>query len=328
MDPQRPWRRFMYRQDARYQSRALFFTSEIFTTDPFYWDRLVLDRELSSDHNLDVPDLSLSAVRQRLKVYNTELKQPLHIILHVNAAQRSEKDDEQIRRLIGTEQLVVSAEWRPTLTLQNAPGERLSCGGRSGTFGGFITDGTQYVGVSCAHVAGPVGAIVTDKYGHALGSVSAQATLTIMARGSVCTPFPPPRSTGASLNKSDCSLVSMLSPVSRTGLAPSITSSLNQYDRITILTPVNRSYAVRSLCIASTLTLGSNRYCYSPLVELYAPSGTTGRGDSGSWGVNVSSQWSTMTVGADTVSTFAMDARDVEGWINASGTFSSAWHVV
>jgi hypothetical protein len=88
-------------------------------------------------------------------------------------------------------------------------------------------------------------------------------------------------------------------------------------------------FSVRSLTTAMRLSHGGAYYCYAPLIEFYSAMGTTWPGDSGAWSLaNQFSEWAAVVVGADTLSTFAIDARDVSDWLDNCGIVSKGnWSI-
>ncbi|QPC91318.1 hypothetical protein [Mesorhizobium sp. INR15] len=281
------------------------------------------------------PDLDWDAMQDRFQddrisehlIGREKPRDPFHIELHVRQDAYDLSQAEIVRRLANDSPLFVTVQRRGAMKLQFASGDLILSGGKSGTIGGFIADhrGTVY-GLTCSHVAS--GGVVTDVTGRKCGDVKASTTQVSMASGSVCHPNPRRGSPTCAINSLDLALVEMSVAATATGLK--LGGSVAQGDIVDV--GASRSsyrFGVRSLCIAMQLGLNSVDYCYSPLIELYSPAGTTWPSDSGAWGLtNQFSEWATVMVGADSVSSFAIDARDAADWIDTCGIVSAgAWSV-
>ena len=259
--------------------------------------------------------------------YGSGHKYPFQVILHVDQTRFSDDELETIGSMTEDERVLVTAEWRPPMRLQFAAGDQVLSGKSTGTIGGFISEGNNTFGLTCSHVV--TGNTVTDLGGQQIGKVARQASPHKMAIGSVCTPYPPNGAIGAFVNNNDFALVNVSVAVQPSGYAASPAPSLQQTDLIDVnCQKGSLRFTVRSLCIAMNISHGGNSYCFAPLVELYSLSGTTQRGDSGSWGIKGGTDWATMIAGADSISSFAFDARDVAQWIDGCGSVTpGAWSV-
>lgn len=254
---------------------------------------------------------------------------PIQVVLQVNTEKRNELDDVAVSELTSTDRLFVTAEWRPQMRLQFFAGDNIVCGAKRGTMGGFVTDGTDVFGVTCAHVAGAIGTSANDLHGSIVGLVKDSSTRTAMSAGSVCTLHPAGGESGAATNVHDCALVEMASSVAPTGMKSHVVHSLRQGDSITVGAGASsKRFVVRSLCYVMAISDAGIDYCFTRLVELYSQAGTTTAGESGSWGLTGANEWATMTVGADSISTFGIDARNTGTWVGASQALGTGcWSV-
>jgi hypothetical protein len=259
--------------------------------------------------------------------YGPIYKYPFQVTLHADLSKLSESESEVIGQMTRDENVLVTAERRPPARLQLSAGDQVLSGGTRGTLGGFIRDGADIYAVTCGHVAKSTS--ITDLTGNSVGNTTVITAPQAMLPGTVCTPFPAPPAIGAHVNSGDFALISTTAPVSPSGLNSSVSLTLNQSDLIDVLCGgSSRRFAVRSLCIAMAIADSGTDYCFAPLVELYSGSGTTRSGDSGAWGVKNGTDWATTIVGADSISSFAFDARDVASWIDASGVVTGGgWTV-
>lgn len=257
-----------------------------------------------------------------------EFKSPFQLILHVEKGSAMENEAEELTSLTRRADVFTTIEKRGRMRLQLTSGDGIACGSNTGTLGGFIDNGSGVIyGVTCAHVA--MTHRVFDHAGTQIGTLTTATKQSSMQPATVCTPFPPTGAIGATINSGDFALIHMSNPVQQ--MNASLAQSLHQGEVIDVNGSKTRHrFNVRSLCIAMRLTVGSQDFCYAPLVELYSRSGTTWSGDSGAWGMkNQQSEWAAMVAGADSISTFAFDARDVGQWIGNCGFIPSGsqWSV-
>lgn len=293
------------------------------------WERLpafVWEKWWSSEDHAVVPPYDHEESLQTLKDIEGRFtgpgRYPFQVILHVNQERAVREEYDIIRELASDEDLVVTVEWRPPMRLQIAAGDRVRSGTARGTIGGFVVDGPYTFGVTCAHVV--TSSQIDDLNGKGVG-VAIQRTTPSPAGGAVCTLSPAPGDVVAPVNNSDFALVRMQVQVGRSGYGARPATALRQCDPIDV---GGRRFTLRSLCIAMDVLQSGTSFCFAPLIELYSSSGTTQPGDSGSWGTK-SGDWATMVVGADAISSFAIDARNVAQWIDGCGSVTAGnWFVL
>lgn len=267
-------------------------------------------------------DLDWDAVLDRFRdgdigqdIARKSLRGPLQFELHVRQDAYDEGQAKIVRGLANETPLFVTVARRGAMQFQLAGGDRILSGSKSGTIGGFIADaqGTVF-GLTCSHV-GSTGT-VTDVSGTPVGKIIVSTAQTPMVTGSVCHPNPRPGSIACAVNSLDLALIEMSVAVAGTGLT--VTGSVAQGDTVDVdANGARYRFGVRSVAIAMQLGLGGISFCYSPMIELHSPAGTTWPSDSGAWGLTRQfSEWGAVVVGADSVSSFAMDARDASAWID------------
>ena len=200
--------------------------------------------------------------------------------------------------------------------MQLAPGDQVWSGGMRGIVGGFVSDGTHEYGVTCGHVA--VGPDLSDKSKSIVANVTASEKPAPMPVGGICDPKQRVGNPSVVINNIDSAVALLTTAVQPSGIK--LAGSVRQADRISVQAQGGRlDFTVRSLAIAMSLKSGSDLNCFSPLVEMFPDTVTTNLGDSGAWGLkNAGTEWATMVVGADSVSSFGTDARDVHRWIESN----------
>lgn len=245
-------------------------------------------------------------------------KQPIILELHLERGRLrdAEGDLEKAMAIASEAPLLTLVDVRGECRMQFTSGDQVWSGGRRGVIGGFVTDGTNQFGVTCGHVA--VGSKLTDHSGVVVATTTATEQPVPMPSGGVCDPTPRAGTPSVTINAIDAAIVSMSTSVKPMSL--SLIGSLRQAERLSVQARSGRlDFTVRSVAIAMSVKSGSSASCFSPLVEMYPDTGTTNAGDSGAWGLkNAGSEWATMVIGADSVSTFGTDARDIHQWIESS----------
>lgn len=328
-----PWLLCAPNQEVYWRYLSYPWISHESQLPPFFWDKWLAPNDIIASFPGQHSTMSMSDIDARFRSFpsffkeDKEFEYPFQVILQVNMERLDTKQIEQIQQIIRNDRVFVTAERRPPLKLQLSSGRQFNSGKQVGTMGGFIRTDEKIFCVTCSHVV--ENATVTDTAGHNIGAVVAQSSLTAMKHGTDCTPLPPRHTKAASMNSNDVALIEMSASVNCSGYAKAPIKELHQSDVINVALHYQplRS-AVRSLCVAMRISHRGADYCFAPLIELYSPDGTTRPGDSGAWGLNAKREWASMIVGADTISSFAIDARCVADWIDDCGIVSKGqWTV-
>lgn len=198
---------------------------------------------------------------------------------------------------------LVQVEERPQATLAFAPGDGFTTNqGRSGTFGGTLTDtmGSKY-GMSCAHVA-ETGDTITDSAGLYLGTCSHHTKLYTLGAGLVCDPvslpMPNPNpGNGPSVNMLDLSLIDLTAAPAPARTLSGVAQSLTIGQDVEVDGAITKARCrLGSLAISYAFTQGVSSYCFRDTIELkprprFGVGGGLGtvfstlptHGDSGAW---------------------------------------------
>lgn len=288
----------------------------------FYWETGPVADEFATAPPFGEP-ASMAEIFDRLNRWGG-FEEPFQVTLHINRERFREDERSLVNEITSIRRVLVTAEWRPPARLQLAAGDVVCSGKGHGTLGGFIIVGPQVYGVTCAHVVDE--AEITDRDGRHVGTAQEWTTRDEMGPGTVCNPMPLPGEVQAPINATDFALVQMHGRIARTGLSARPVRHLGQFDLVDVGSTARR-FSVRSLCYAMNIQQSGVSFCFAPLLELFSGAGTTRPGDSGSWVVK-DGAWAGMVVGADQVTSFAIDARRIAPWIDASRVVQQgAWSV-
>lgn len=256
---------------------------------------------------------------------------PLLVRVHLcpdRAGESSEDMRRKILDIVGTflPKIDIVLEDRARTVAAMQPGDKIS-ETLPGTGGGFLSDGTDLFGVTCAHVA-RLGNLVRDHKGEAIGPVVAASPLSVNSAGTLCRPD------SRDANEMDAALFEYPAPAPPpSGLV--VSSAYGSAQRALMRGAVSggpNSYYFGSLGLTHTVDIadaGTGLYrphCFHLLNSIRPvagfwpwacwPNHRAQRGDSGAFITDVNGAlWFGMLCAVDGTEGFFLDATRVLEWI-------------
>lgn len=273
--------------------------------------------------------------RERLPVTLTVIHRPLRA---ARVGEHLDEDDtsllQQLVRATLAFPVLVRIEERPRARLALASGDQITVPPtNSGTLGGVLNDqaGVSY-GITCSHVA-QTNDDVYDSGGNQIGICTADTQRVSLPNPLVCDPINltaphPIPSNGPDVNMLDCSVILLLSAVTRPTIA-GIAQALSPGQSVvhTGASTGTTKHWLGSLCLSYGFSSGGQDFCFRDAVELVPqPSGLLGRtivptqGDSGGWVLTDDQppDWAGLFFGEDGRRGFLIRAKWVHEWAQQS----------
>jgi hypothetical protein len=219
------------------------------------------------------------------------------------APETDEADRARLIAIANDAAALVVVDERPLAALAFAPGDGIATNrGRSGTYGGTLTDATgRTYGMSCAHVA-ETGDTIADGAGLHLGTCKDHTKLFPLGAGVVCDPsiLPMPNpypGNGPSVNMLDVSLIDLATTPASARTLSGVAASLTIGQDVDVDGALTKAKCrLGSLAISYAFVTGGKTYCFRDSIELkprprFGIGGGLGtlfsplpmQGDSGAW---------------------------------------------